>query len=151
MAELILLQWPDNQTRMLDAVLALGSPPRAQVWTSQHVEVETPGISPKHRDLYKPFFWLKGWVSEGGDVVCVGCGLIIVPLNSLWLVFHGVWSLSLLREGCFCSHSFSPLKSGWQHPFLSCRPCREVTLFTRRTSPEQRAHVHFLPVGSRQF
>lgn len=55
----------------------------------------------------------------GSDVVNVGCGLIIVPLNSLWFVLAGARRLRLLKKVLFFRKTSTP-------PFLSHRIYREV-------------------------
>ena len=73
----------------------------------------------------------------GSDVVNVACGLTIVPLNSLWFVLEGAWSLRLLKKVLFFRKSFNPLP-------LS-QALQRGALSIRRTSCEGVAHFHFLP------
>lgn len=47
--------------------------------------LQSPGTSAEPFTL----FYSEGEVSEGGDSVCVACGLITVPLNSLRLTLRG--------------------------------------------------------------
>ena len=46
--------------------------------------LQSPGTSAEPFAL----FCSEGEVSEGGDNVCVACGLITVPLNSSWLALR---------------------------------------------------------------
>lgn len=55
----------------------------------------------------------------GSDVVHVGCGLTVVPLNSLWFVLEGAWSLRLLKEDSVLQKKLQP-SSFLTSPTESC-------------------------------
>lgn len=74
----------------------------------------------------------------GSDVVNVGCGLIIVPLNSLWFVLAGARRLRLLKKVLFFRKTSTP-------PFPFSQDLQRGALSIRSTPCEGVAHFHFLP------